>query len=100
MQVQTMMEDQALVELEEREMRSPGGVVVVRDPSRSYASSDDWEWGHVRALGEGDWEPVGVGDRVIVKAALGGLAGSDVSRYLGDRHVIVTVDEIVARVVE
>lgn len=94
--------NKALVSIKDRSILSHREFSVIR---MGYNASDDWEVAEVEALGEGDWEPVEVGDLVIIRAGWlqgsGGKAGSDISRVMGERresHVIVTIDEIVAKV--
>lgn len=88
----------ALVRLEDKSILEHREFSVIR---MAYDHTSDWEVAVVEALGEGDFEPVEVGDTVIVRAMSGGKAGADVSRSLGERretHVVVLADEIVARV--
>lgn len=97
----TMMADKALVRLEERDWTSKQGLHLYRDMREGYQAGDDWEIGVVENLGPGDWEPLEVGDKVIVKAPTGGKAGADVSRDLGEHRgnlVVVSWDEIVGKV--
>jgi co-chaperonin GroES (HSP10) len=92
------VKEKALVKLIEKSSLSRRGFEIVR---MGYRANDDWELGIVEALGEGDFEPVEVGDKVIVRAPSGGVAGADVSPDLGERkgsHIIVRIDEIVAKV--
>lgn len=92
------VKDKALVRLVDRSALSKREFAVIR---QGYDPSDDWELAVVEALGEGDFEPVEVGDRVIVRAISGGKAGADVSRQLGERretHVIVRADEILVKI--
>lgn len=89
----------ALVRLVEKSLLEDREFSVVR---LSYDPTDDWELGVVEALGEGDWDSVEIGSHVIVRAGLGGKAGSDISKALGERresHVIVSAEEIVVQVV-
>lgn len=91
----------ALVRLLDRDEALPdnrSGLHVVRS---RYDAKQDWEIGVLEAVGEGDIEPLSVGDHVIVRAPSGGKAGADVSRLLGERretHIVVRFEEIVAGV--
>lgn len=94
----------------------PSGLVIHRKDADGVHT--DWEEAMVTALGHGDclhetegvsmvsgwrclWDPVGIGDTVLVAGALGGVAGSDIGRLVGERRstvVVVNRDEIVAKV--
>lgn len=79
----------------------PSGLIVVHgDNTQSYQRHFDWELGTVEALGEGDWEPVTVGDRVFIQNPGGGAAGADIGGVVGEsrgRVVVIDRDEIVAK---
>ena len=100
MQVEKVQADHALVRVEKRDFTTSSGVLVARDVDKKFDAGDAWEFAWVLQLGDGDWEPVEVGDRVIIQAALGGRAGTDVARALGQGSVIISRDEIVCRAAE
>lgn len=83
---------------------STGSIYVARgfgNKKEMYHQQFDFETGTVVSLGEGDFEPVEVGDRVIVRAISGGVAGADISKDLGEPRnsvIVVLRDEIVAKI--
>jgi len=92
--------DKAIVELDERVTMTPSGLHVVHENAgQNYRPEEDYETGVVAALGESEhgWEPVEVGDRVVVRAQSGGAAGADISNQL-DRPagevIVVLRDEV------
>ena len=87
-----MLNRRTLVRLDEHQPRSWKGLEVVTD---GYREVWDWEVGTVVETSEPE---VARGDRVLVRAPSGGVAGTDVSRALGDRMVVVAYDEILAKV--
>ena len=91
------------VELDEQAKVTASGLHVVRDKTKNYQPEDDYETGIVRSMGEGDWEPVEVGDRVVVRAMSGGAAGADISSALDDttkQTIVVLRDEVVCVIEE
>ena len=98
--------DKAILRLEKKDQvyQTTGGVwvsMVGQMRSKRYHAELDFEFGEVLALGEGDFEPVEVGDRVMVRAISGGAAGADISREVGEERgtvIVVLRDEIVAKV--
>lgn len=93
--------DRVLVRLMDKSMLSKLDFSVVR---LGYDPSDDWELAQVEAVGPGDLEEeLSVGDRILVRAGLGGKAGADVSKSFGERKeslVIVTAEEVVCVVTD
>lgn len=97
----------AILELVERDRITEGGLVIVQNVNRGtdYQPNRDFEEGVVLALGEGDWEPVSVGDIVLVRAGGvhrhgGGKAGSDISRVVGRNYgevICVKLEEVVCK---
>ena len=81
-----------------------GGLWVVdnREGKDGYEQAWDWEIGTVLSVGhEIEEEGVAVGERVMVRAMSGGVAGADISKHIGERPnsvVVVKADEIVAKI--
>lgn len=92
--------DKAIVELEERKTvkATDAGLLVYHDNNgRAYQPSEDFEVGTVLSLGEGDWEPLRVGDRVMVRGESGGKAGADIGGSFGlkaNEVVVVSSAEV------
>ncbi|MCY3595128.1 MAG: hypothetical protein OXH01_07845 [Bacteroidetes bacterium] len=87
-----MLNRRTLVRLDENQSKDWKGFKVV---SQGYRQDWDWEIGTVVESVEYDIRP---GDRVLVRAPSGGVAGTDVARSFGERMVIVNYDEILAKV--
>ena len=87
-----MLNRRTLVRLDEDQTKEWKGFKIA---TQGYRQDWDWEIGTVIESVEHDVRP---GDRVLVRAPSGGVAGTDVSRALGDRMVIVNYDEILAKV--
>lgn len=101
MQIEKMMPERALVRIKPKDTTTPSGMMVVRNYQKNHIPSEAFEIGTIQALGEGDWDPVSVGDDVVIQAKLGGLAGVDVSIQFGEHRgtvAVVGLDEIVAKV--
>lgn len=101
--------DRALIEVIRKgtddEVHESGLIVIHGTDSKQWKPEFDYEIGTVRALGEGDeWEPVEVGDQVMVRAPSGGQAGSDIGHVVGGTKngalIIVKVEEIVCKMVD
>lgn len=97
--------DRAIIELEPKleTYQTKGGLFVttMNNAGTRYHEELDWEIGRVLSLGEGDFKPVEVGDRVMVRARSGGVAGADISKDVGQARgsiVVVEREEIVAKV--
>lgn len=98
--------DKAILRLDRNEdiQMQAGGLWVVdtRDGKDRYEEAWDWEIGTVLALGhEIEEEGLEVGDRIMVRAISGGVAGADISKEVGERPnsvVVVKKDEIVAKI--
>lgn len=93
--------ERAIVELEEDVKVLPSGLEIVRDNAgKNYQPSEDFETGHVIAVGDHEaFYPVAVGDRVIVRAPSGGAAGADIGHAFGRNRgelIIVEHTEIMA----
>ncbi len=100
----TPVSDRAVIEITERgtdDQITGGGMVIVHGvTNKAWQPNLDFEIGTVVSMGEGDWEPVEVGDEVIIRAISGGVAGSDIGRYFGRPRgelVIVDIEEIVCK---
>jgi co-chaperonin GroES (HSP10) len=94
-----------VVELEEQKKFTESGLYVVRDNrGRNYQPTEDFEIGVVRSLGAGGgWEPVEVGDRVMVRAISGGEAGADIGQSIGRGRgevIVVEREEMVCKLEE
>lgn len=98
--------DKAIVRLDRNEniQMQAGGLWVVdsREGKPGYEQAWDWEIGTVLAVGhEIEEEGVDVGDRVMLRAMSGGVAGADISKEVGEKPnsvVVVKQDEIVAKI--
>ena len=95
----------ALVEItktgRDAELRDDGLLVVHGKGNDEWQPSLDWEVGKVLALGEGDFEPVQVGDSVLVRAPSGGEAGVDVGPTFGRARgelIMVEAEEMLCKV--
>lgn len=82
-----------------------GGLWVVdsrEGKTGAYESSWDWEIGEVLAVSpEVAEEGVEVGDKLMVRAMSGGVAGADISKEVGEKPnsvVVVKQEEIVAKI--
>jgi co-chaperonin GroES (HSP10) len=93
--------DKAVIELEEKVTVRDSGLHVIRDHQKKYDPADDFEIGVVTSLGVGDsWEPVTVGDRVMVRAISGGEAGADIGQSIGRGRgevIVVEREEMVCK---
>ena len=87
-----MLNRRTLVRLDEHQDKEWKGLRVA---IQGYRPDWDWESGVVVESVEPDIRP---GDRVLVRAPSGGVAGTDVSRTFGERMVVVNYDEILAKV--
>lgn len=93
--------DRAIVEIESSSMgliETSGGLFLSRS---QYRPNEDFEIGKVVSLGAGDFDPVAVGDYVMIRAISGGKAGADISREVGMlKGSVISIhrDEIVAKV--
>ena len=104
------LRDRALVEVMSRgtdEEELASGLLVVHGTGNQQWQPDlDWEIGTVIELGESDdWEPVEVGDQVMVRAPSGGRAGSDIGNVVtgyqkNGQLIIVEREEIVCKMVD
>lgn len=87
--------DRAVIQLIERDRTTESGLEIVKlDRSKDFDPFDDYEMGTVASLGAGEgWEPLEIGDTVIVRAISGGAAGADIGPAMGKgRGEVVVVD--------
>ncbi len=104
------LEDRALVEVTVKgtdDLTLQSGLVVVRSTDNKHWMPEfDWEIATVIELGESDdWEPVEVGDQVMVRAPSGGRAGTDIGHMVtgykkNGALIIVKREEIVCKMVD
>ena len=87
-----MLNRRTLVKLSPQKPRQWRGLEIITE---GYRVEWDYEEGVVKATDNPD---VSVGERVLVRAPSGGVAGTDVAKALGERLIIVNHDEILARV--
>ena len=91
-----MLNDRVLVRLIAEEPKSWKGIEIVTE---GYRQEWDWELAEVLEVAERLSDELKVGDRVIIRAISGGVAGADVSKDLGGEGlVVVTYEEIMAKV--
>ncbi len=94
----------AVVELEQKPSVTDSGLHVVRENhGKNFQPTEDYEIGTVLSIGGEGWEPVEVGDRVMVRAISGGAAGADIGASVGrERGEIIVVDreEMVCKIGE
>ncbi len=100
------LRNKAIIRLERKPdvLETSSGLQYVVAHGDGYTEANDWEIGEVLALGsEVAEDGLAVGERVLVRAISGGVAGADISKEVGKRRnsvVVVLREEIVARIGE